>query len=64
MSYKVKFVRQVSNESIDGMTIGNVYEVYLDMLDDKDYPTLTVIDDTNGLNTLYPGEFEVVDDES
>lgn len=61
---RVKFVKQVNEESIECLTIGDVYNVIEDFSDCHHNPQILIRDDSGELNTLYPGEWEEVEDES
>lgn len=61
---RVKFVQQVNEEGCDCLTIGAVYNVIEDFSDSEHNPQILIHDDIGELNTLYPGEWEEVPDES
>lgn len=53
---QVRFTQVVSDEPVESMTVGNVYEVVYDHGD-----SVNVYDDVCVLNTLYKGEYEYVE---
>jgi len=54
---RVKLVRQVYEEDLDGLTIGREYDV-VDFQEETG--CVYVYDDGECINTIHPGEYEVV----
>lgn len=59
---KIRYVKKVNDLPDDGLTIGNVYDVTADNSDDKHHPSINVLDDLGEYNTVYEGEYEVVEE--